>query len=65
MDGEKKVNLIIKIVNALSTLMSKMKIKCHSKCCESDCMLNEEEKKEIIKRKSISPKSSIIKSSLV
>lgn len=55
MEGEKKVNLVIKIINALAILMSKIKIKCHSKCCESDCMLNEEEKKEIIKKKSLTP----------
>jgi hypothetical protein len=55
MEGEKKVNLVIKIINAIASLMSKIKINCHSNCCESDCMLNEEEKQEIVKKKSLTP----------
>lgn len=44
-----KLNVILKIIMAIGNVLGKLKIKCHSKCCESDCVLNEEQRE--IKRK--------------
>ena len=51
----KKLNLILKILTAIGNVLGKLRLKCHSNCCESDCMLNEEEKQEIVKKKSLTP----------
>lgn len=40
----KKLNIILKMLVGLGNILSKIRLKCSSKCCESDCMLNEEQK---------------------
>tara|TARA_R110001632_G_scaffold66171_2_gene156379 strand:+ start:217 stop:402 length:186 start_codon:yes stop_codon:yes gene_type:complete len=45
----RKLNVILKIIMALGNVLGKLKLKCHSKCCESDCVMNEEQRE--IKRK--------------
>ena len=39
-----KLNIILKLLIGLGSILSKLRIKCSSKCCVSDCMLNEEQK---------------------
>ena len=52
MDGQpKKLNIILLIIKAVGSIVNKLKLKCHSKCCESDCVLNEEQK--ILKKNSL------------
>jgi hypothetical protein len=50
----KKLNLILKILTAIGNVLGKLRLKCHSNCCESDCVMNEEQK-EIKRIKSLKP----------